>query len=68
MEEQSFYENIENELCASPLVQISSMTNEATVTSDASEKAIGGLLSQEGHPVIYVSKKLSQAEKKLLQY
>ena len=37
------------------------MTKEATVTTDASEKAIGGVLSQEGHTVIYVSKKLSQA-------
>ena len=36
---------------------------EATVTTDASEKAIGGVLSQEeGHPLIYVSRKLSQAE------
>ena len=32
------------------------------MTADASEKAIGGVLSQEGHPVIYVSMKLSQAE------
>ena len=32
------------------------------MTTDASEKAIGGVLSQEGHPVIYVSRKLSQAE------
>ena len=38
------------------------MTKEANVTTDASEKTIGGVLSQEGHPVIYLSKKLSQAE------
>ena len=38
------------------------MTKEATVTTDASEKTIGGALSQEGHPVIYVSRKLSQTE------
>ena len=58
MEEQNVYENIKNELCASPLVQLYSLTNEATVTTDASEKSIGGVLSQEVHPVIYVSKKL----------
>ena len=46
-EQQSFYENIKNELCASPLVQLYSLTNEATVTTDASEKAIGEALSQE---------------------
>ena len=38
------------------------MTKEATVTTEASEKAIGGVLSHEGHPVIYVSRKLSQTE------
>ena len=32
------------------------------MTTDASEKAIGGVLSQEGHPVLYISRKLSQAE------
>ena len=40
-----------------------SLTKEAAVTTDASEKTIGGVLSQEGHPVMYVSRKLSQAEK-----
>ena len=38
------------------------MTKEATVTTGTSEKAIGGIISQEGHPVIYISRKLSQAE------
>ena len=61
-EEQNAFENIKNELCAKPLLQLYSLTKEATVTTDASEKTIGGLLSQEGHPVIYVSRKLSQAE------
>ena len=63
MEEQNAaFKNIKNELCANPLVQLYSLTKEATVTTDAPEKAIGGVLSQEGYPVIYVSKKLSQAE------
>ena len=61
-EEQNAFENIKNELCANPPVQPYSLTKEATVTTDASEKAIGGVLSQEGHPVIYVSRKLSQTE------
>ena len=61
-EEQNTFENIKNDLCANPLVQPYSLTKEATVTTDASEKAIGEVLSQEGHPVIYVSRKLSKAE------
>ena len=56
------FEDIKNKLCANPLVQPYNLQKEATVTTDASEKAIGGLLSQEGHPVIYVSRKLTPAE------
>ena len=40
-EEQNAFENIKNELCANPLVQPYSLTKEATVKTDASEKAIG---------------------------
>ena len=61
-EKQNAFENIKNDLCTNPLVQPYSLTKEATVTTDASEKALGGVLSQEGHPVIYVSRKLSQTE------
>ena len=61
-EEQKGFENIKNELCANHLVQPNSLTKEATVTTNASEKAIGGLFSQEGHPVTYATRKLSQGE------
>ena len=43
-QEQNAFENIKNELCANPLVQPYSLTKEGTVTTDASEKAIGGVL------------------------
>ena len=62
-EERNALEIIKNEFCANLLVQPYSLTTEATVTTGDSEKAIGGVLSHEGHPVIYVSRrKLSQAE------
>ena len=54
--QQKAFEDIRNELCANPLVQPYSLQKEATVATDASQKAIGGVLSQEGHPVIYVSR------------
>ena len=60
--QQKAFEDIKNELCVDPLVQPHSLQKEATVTTDASEKTIGGVLSQEGHPVIYVSRKLTPAE------
>ena len=37
-------------------------TKKATITTDASEETIGGFLSQERHPVIYVSRKFTPAE------
>ena len=49
-----------------PFVQTYSLQKEAIGTTDASEKAIGGVLSQEGHPVIYVSRKLTPAEQNYL--
>ena len=60
--QQKAFEDIKNELCANPLVQPYSLQKEATVTTDASEKAIGGVLLHEWHPVIYVSRKLTPAE------
>ena len=51
-----------NDLCANPFVQPYSSMKEAAVTTDASEKAIGGVHSQDGHLVIYVSRNMSQAE------
>ena len=60
--QQKVFEDIKNELCSNPLIQPCSLQKEATVTTDASEKAIGGVLSQEGHPVINVSRKLTPAE------
>ena len=60
--QQKAFEDIKNDLCGIPIVQPYSIQKEATVTTDASEKAIGGVLSQDGHPVIYVSRKLTPAE------
>ena len=61
--QQKAFEDIKNVLCANPLVQPYSIQKEATVTTDASEKTIGGVHSQE-HPVKYVSRKLTPVEKK----
>ena len=35
---------------------------EVTLTTDASERTIAGVVSQEGHPIMYLSRKLSLAE------
>ena len=61
---QRAFERLKSELASKPVVQPSSLEKEVTITTDASEKAIGGVLSQEWQPVICVSKTLSQAEQR----
>ena len=61
---QRAFERLKSELASKPVVQSYSLKKEVTVTTGASEKTLGGVLSQEGHPVIYVSKTLSQAEQR----
>ena len=61
---QRGFERLKSELASKPVVQSYSLKKEVTITTDASGKAIGGVLSQEGHSVIYVPKTLSQAEQR----
>jgi hypothetical protein len=49
--------NCHQNLLSSPTLQ-----KEVSLTTDASELAIGGVLSQDGHPVIYIARKLTSAE------
>ena len=39
-----------------------SLDKEVTLTTGASKGALGAILTQEGHPVIYVSQSLSSSE------
>ena len=60
--QQKAFEDKRYEFCANPLVQPYSLRKEASATTDATEKGIGGVLSQEGHPIIHVSRKFTTAE------
>ena len=60
---QNAFDGLKKELASYPVIQPYSLEKEAIVTTDASQEAIGGILTQEGHPVIYVSRKLSKAER-----
>ena len=64
--QQKAFEDMKNELCANPLLQLYSLQKE--VTTVASEIAIGGVLSQEGHPFIYVSRKIDSSGAKRIEY
>ena len=61
---QRAFQNLVHELTSEPVVQPYSPNKEATLSTDASKKTIGAVLTQEGHPVIYVSRNLTTAETK----
>ena len=45
-----------------PVVKIFDLENDITLTTDASEHLMSGILSQEGHPGIYSSRRLTNTE------
>lgn len=53
-------EDLKNSLQNEPILQYSDYSKIFTLTTDASNYAIGAVLSQEGHPVTYMYIKNSQ--------
>ena len=45
-----------------PVVKIFDPKKDITLTTDASEHSISGILSQEGHPTMYLSRRLTNTE------
>ena len=62
-EQQDAFECLRNAFCSRRLVQPYSLQKEATLTCDASENSIGGVISQNGLPVMFMSRTLLPAEK-----
>jgi len=60
---QGSFDTLVKELSSPPVLKPYSLEEEATLTTDASEGQIAACLSQKGHPVIFVSKTLSAAER-----
>ena len=57
------FQSLKREITNAPVVHPYSIEKEATLTTDASCDALAAVLIQEGHPVIYVSRTLSNAER-----
>ena len=53
---------LKSKLTSAPLLQPFKMSKHTTLTVDASMKAIGAVMTQDGHPVLYASRKLSPTE------
>jgi hypothetical protein len=63
-EQQKAFDKLKEALSCYPLVRLFDPAKTTVLTTDASEKAISAVLSQDGHPVIYLSRSLNDAEKK----
>ena len=56
------FEALKKALTSKKVIKIFDPKKEVTLTTDASERAIAVVVSQEGHPIMYLSRKLSPAE------
>ena len=63
-QDSAFYD-LREALTSRPVVQPFDPQKLTTLTTDASEKAISAILSQDNHPVIYLSRKLKQSEQSM---
>ena len=56
------FDKIKGQLSQRPVIQPFDKNKATTLTTDASEKSIAAVLSQQSHPVMYFSRRLSETE------
>ena len=61
-EHQEAFENLKEILCSVPVLPFPDYKKKFTLTTDASNVGLGAVLSQDGHPSCFVSRKLNVAE------
>ncbi len=62
--QENAFQALKLALVSDPVVQPFDVTKECTLTTDASEQSISGIITQCGRPVMYISRKLSETEKR----
>ena len=53
---------LKQKLCEAPVLRYPDYSKEFLLTTDASNKGLGAILSQEGHPCCYILRIFSEAE------
>ena len=62
--QQVAFDKLKKLLSAYPIVKIFDPAKDTTLTTDASEVSISAIMTQDGHPIMYLSRKLSASERK----
>ena len=56
------FEKLKTAVASTPVLGLPDFEKPFEVNTDASDRAIGGVVVQEGHPIAFESRKLSDAE------
>jgi len=67
-ETQAAFDALKQALISAPVLQLPNFSKPFCIETDASDKAVGAVLQQEGHPLAYVSKALSIKSQGLSTY
>ena len=66
--QQKAFTELKNRLCSAPVLTLSNLQQPFEIETDASDYAIGAVLTQQGHPVAYHSETLSETVRKYPTY
>ena len=61
--EKAFYD-LKNALISASVLRFPNFEEQFTLTTDASNQGLGAVLSQNGHPCLFISRTLNKAEKR----
>ena len=58
--QQKAFDRLKVTMAKKPAMKVFDPKNDLTLTPDASEHSISGILSQKGHPILYLSRRLTK--------
>lgn len=64
IKQQAAFDSVKHALAHAPVLAMPDMSKDFTVICDASKEGLGAVLLQDGHPVAYLSKAMTGAEKR----
>jgi hypothetical protein len=66
--QQKAFDDLKHRLCSAPVLTLPYLQQPFEIKTDASDYAIGAVLTQQGHPVAYHSETLSDTVRKYPTY